>query len=365
MAEKIKTYKEKFRPLIFPKDHQKHNHAIEWWYFNGNLKTKNNKIFSYMHCLFSAKPKKIKIPVLSQIPLDTLFFSHYLLSDNKKRTKSKISPLCLMDKNSFQKPLFFAQYDNSCLIEEYQPGKYRIINDFVDLKLEEEKPLLLLNKKGFIDVKAKTTYYYSLPRLKTTGIVKQNNCWTEVEGISWMDHQWSQAPVIDEDQWTWFSIQLNDKTDLVVFSYGNKIKTFHSSLSAPKGEIRTTDRVNIKTGKVFYKSPKTKISYPLEYEIEIKDFDLKLNVKPLKKDQEMMFGPINYWEGSIKVKGILKGKKVEGLGFMELLPRIKDKNLIKIILKEYKNNSIIGHVKELSNLSAKSIYFLTDKLNKN
>ena len=364
MAKKMKTHEEKFRPLKFPKDHQKHNHAIEWWYFNGNLKAKNNKTFSYMHCLFSAKPKKIKIPILSQVPLDTLFFSHYLLSDNKKRMKSKISPLCLMNKNSFQKPRLFAQYDNSCLIEECGFGKYRVINDFVDLKMEEKKPVLLLNKKGFIDIKAKTTYDYSLPRLKTTGIVKQNNRWTEVEGISWMDHQWAQAPVVDEDQWTWFSIQLKDKNDLVVISYGHKIKTLHSSLSTPEREVQTSDKVDIRPKKMFYKSPKTKTSYPLEYDIEIKDFDLKLNVKPMKKDQEIIFGPINYWEGSIKVKGTLRGEKTEGLGFMEILPQIKDKNLIKIILKEYKNNSIIGHVKELSNLSAKSIYFLIDKLNK-
>ncbi|MCK9393580.1 MAG: lipocalin-like domain-containing protein [Candidatus Paceibacterota bacterium] len=359
----MKTYKETFTSIKFPQDEQKHDHIIEWWYFNGNLKAINGEEFFFMDCLFSAKTKKVNIPFIKNLPLKNIFFSHYLLA-NKEESKQKINPLCLVDKNNFQKPLLWINYDNGCLIEETAPFSYHIVNDFIDLKLESTKNPLLLNKNGFIDLEMKTTYYYSLTRLKTTGLVKTKSGWTEVKGLSWMDHQWAQTPLTSDDEWTWLSLQLDNNTDILCFVYGNRIKTCHASIIDEKGLITSTNNVSIKSIDTKYTSKLTKQTYQLHYSIEIPEYKISLETSPIKINQEMIFGAINYWEGGINIKGTIKNKPISGKGFMELLPPTKNKQILKAILQELKKNSLTENIREMANISSKAIYSLSEDLKK-
>jgi len=48
---------------------------------------------------------------------------------------------------------------------------------------------------------------------------------------------------------------------------------------------------------------------------------IKLKVEPLIKNQEMIFGTLNYWEGPLAVQGSFSGRKVTGQGFLELVGR--------------------------------------------
>ncbi|MCK9578105.1 hypothetical protein M0R01_01255 [bacterium] len=357
----MKTYKEKFIPIKFPQDEQKHDHIIEWWYFNGNLKTKNGENFFFMDCLFSAKTKKINIPFIKNFPIKNIFFSHYLLS-GEKISHSKINPLCLIDKNNFKKPLLWANYDNGCLIEETSPFNFHITNDFIDLKLESKKIPLLIDGNGFIDLGVKTTYYYSLTRLETTGLIKINNKWTEVSGLSWMDHQWAQTPLTNDDEWTWFSLQLDNGIDILCFLYGNKIKTSHASIINKEGKISSTNNVSIIPIGTKYTSKTTNTKYELEYQIEIPEYKISIKTSPIKKNQEMIFGTINYWEGGINLNGKMEGKKITGKGFMELLPQVQKKKIIKAVIQELKKNSIMENVKEMADISTKTILALSEEL---
>ena len=362
MAKRKKMeYKEKYRPIRFPEDEQKHDHIIEWWYFNGNLKAKNGKTFSYMNCLFAAKPDKVKIPFLKNNIIKNLFFSHYLLSNNDTNFENRTNPLCIIDPNSFSKPLLWANYDNSCLIEETEPFKYHIVNEFIDLRMESEKKPLLLNKTGFLDLEVKTTYYYSLTRLKTKGLIKEKGKWIPVEGISWMDHQWAQTPLTDDDKWKWFSIQLDNGCDIVCFIYGDEIKTGHASMIDKNNEIKATKKIEMIPSGIKYKNKKTGSEYELGYEIRIPEFKAVLKTFPFKKEQEMIFETIKYWEGGIKIEGKMEGKKVSGKGFCELVTEPRD-SITRYIIEKAKNP--IKNIETLSDLSAKSIYLLSQKRKK-
>ncbi len=335
--------KEKFKPIKFPQDEQKHDHSIEWWYFNGNLKAKDGRLFSYMHTLFAAKPKEVNIPFLRSVPLKTLYFSHYLLTDNKKhKFEKKIVPLCLVNSESFTKPLLWVQYDNSCLIEELTPFNYHLVNDFIDLNLKLIKKPLLLNKTGYLDLKTKNTYYYSLTSLETQGLLKVDDKWLSVSGLSWMDHQWSQSSFVRGDKWTWFSLQLENGMDVVCFVYGDNVLTAHASLIDKNSKTKFTDNVIIKPKGQKFLSKETGSEYYLNYEIFIPDFDMQLTVMPFNKKQEMIFGAINYWEGGIGIEGILKDKKIKGQGFMELVGSPMKKSALNIYLNKYKND-ILSH----------------------
>jgi predicted secreted hydrolase len=332
----MNNYREQFKPLKFPQDEQKHDHVIEWWYFNGNLKTADGRFFSYMNTLFATKPKLVKIPFLSKIPLKTLYFSHYLLTDNDQHEFShRINPICLVDPNSFTKPLLWAHYDNSCLIEETSLFNYHIINDFVDLHLKSLKKPLLLNATGFFDLQVKTTYYYSLTHLETLGLIKVDGQWLKVEGLSWMDHQWAQGPLIRGDKWTWFSIQLDTGDDLVCFVYGEEIKTYHASLLTKDNQAKFTDQVFLKPSSLKYYSKETGSEYQLGFDLDLPEFNLQLRIIPINEKQEMIFGSINYWEGGIKVVGFQAGNKISGQGFMELVGTPMKKNVMRVYLNKY------------------------------
>jgi len=350
-------YKEKYKPIKFPQDEQKHDHVIEWWYFNGNLRTRDGRHFSYMNTLFATKPKKVKIPFLEKIPLKNLYFSHYLLSDNKsKKFHNKLNPICLVNQNSFTKPLLWVMYDNGSLIDEYKPFCYKITNDYVDLKLCSTKKPLLLNKNGFLDLKIKTTYYYSLTNLETSGYIKHNNKWVEVIGKSWMDHQWAQAPLIRGDKWTWFSVQLDDNIEVVCFEYGDKNKTYHASMMDAKGNQKSTSNLMIKKlPKNKFKSIETGSEYQLGYEIYMPDWDLFFTVEPYNKKQEMIFGSINYWEGGISVKGHLRNKEIRGEGFMELVGSPMKKSALKIYLNKFKKELFSNKLSTLTEEISKKL----------
>lgn len=342
-------YKEKFKPLVFPRDEQKHNHIVEWWYFNGNLTSANGCSFSYMSALFATKPKLVKIPFLKNIPLKTLFFSHQLLADNSHHVFwDKVNPICLLDPNSFTKPLLWIEYDNSCLIEEYKLFNYHLVNDFVDLKMKSVKKPLLINDRGFIDLGVKTTYYYSLTHLITEGMIKVKGRWINVKGLSWMDHQWAQTPMTQDDKWIWFSLQLNNGWDIMAVIYGDEVKTSHASL-INNNKIKTTSNVFFKNLPIKYSSKETGAEYQLGYEIFLPDWDLKLTARPYNKVQEMVFGTINYWEGGMDIQGKLENKKISGQGFLELVGSPMKKSLMRVYLNKFEKSSWTDIKSKISN----------------
>lgn len=313
-----------------------------------------------MDCLFATKPNKLNIPFLKNINnklLRELYFSHYLLSDGSKIIKD-INPTCVVDKNSFTKPLLWVNYDNSCLIEETEPFKYHIVNKFIDVRMESEKSPLLIDKKGFIDLGIKTTYYYSLTRLRTKGIVKMNDEWIPVEGLSWMDRQWAQGPSMEDDIWTWFSIQLDNNTDLLCFVYGKNIKTYHACIVDAQGNARFTNKVIICDKEIKYQSKETGNTYQLGHNIVLPEFNLDLNIKPFKKEQEMVFGIIAYWEGGISVEGTINNKKVSGKGFCELVvPKIDPSKYLKS-----KAKSLRKTFRDVSDIATKSINYINSRI---
>lgn len=319
------------KKVKFPKDENAHDSMIEWWYFNGHLEDKKCNKYSFMECLFRASLKKIKIPLLNRLPLKNLYFSHSVISNLKsKESYPKVEYLNLVSNDSFSKPLLFVNFTNPIILEGYlnsviektSSNNYRLKTKDMELDMVSTKKPLLLAGTGHINVGSKNTYYYSLTSLKTTGRIKVNNKWVNVKGVSWMDRQWADVkyPQNEKDKWTWFSIQLNSKTEMVCGEYDTSGKKyFLASISLPNNKQEHAKDVRITPMEDSWKSPKTGVEYPTSWRIEIPSKKIDLTVKAIIKNQEMSFGTINYWEGPLEVKGIFKNKKAKGLGFMELV----------------------------------------------
>jgi len=211
----------KVKRVFFPQDEAEHNHIIEWWYFNGNLRDRRGNNYAYMNCLFKADIKRVKFPIISKfpIPVKILYSSHSILSDLKNRKfYPRINYAVWPSHDSFKDSTLFAKYGD-CLIKKTGKNKYRIKNENIDLRMTSMKPPMFGGGIGFLRFFGpESTYYYSLSNLKTEGTVTIDDKKIRVSGKSWTDHQWANS-TYDRARWkwTWFSIQLDNNTDIVSY----------------------------------------------------------------------------------------------------------------------------------------------------
>jgi predicted secreted hydrolase len=167
------------------------------------------------------------------------------------------------------------------------------------------------------------SYYTSLPRIATTGTVPAGGQTFNVEGLSWMDHEFSTSALgAEQAGWDWFTLQLDDNSELMVFQLRQADGTVDSfsggTLIAPDGSTRTLGPTDFRletTGQ--WRSPRTGASYPSSWVLTVPSADLRLAITPLLADQEMDIS-YTYWEGAVKADGTMMGKPASGSGFVEL-----------------------------------------------
>lgn len=342
----------KFRPIKFPRDESKHKCDVEWWYFNGHLQDAKGGRYAFMDCLFKVNPQRIKANFLKSalvkglVHKDEVYFAHHLVSDLKKRTKnSSIKYLCLPTKINFPNKKFAINYIAPLSqplgfvseMTKIDATHYHIKNENLDLYFETKKLPLLVGGRGFINLGDEETYYYSLTSLETRGTIYLNNKQIKVTGKSWMDHQWSD-PRHSKFLWTWFSMQLENGTEIICSNcVDGKNITFFASLVLKHGKTIHTDKFQLIDMNNHWTSPLTQAVYPLSWKIRIPKFKAEFLVTPAIKNEEMLYGFINYWEGPTIVKGRVKGKKVTGNGFLELEGYPIKISAMKLIKREIKS----------------------------
>ena len=324
----------KFTPLSFPKDESSHDSVIEWWYFNGRLKSEDGGEYVFMYCLFKADPTRVKLPFLDKLPVKNFYFSHSLISDiNKKTFYPNVYLYPEIDKESFNREEVFIKAQKDFLFEKIGDNKYSLKTPDLDLVLALKKEPLLIDGRGWIDLGAKDTYYYSLSNLEAKGKIKINGKEFSVEGKVWMDRQWSDGGYHPEDKWTWFSVQLENNTEVLCFEYGDKVKTKSATVSFPDGRQFFTRNVLFEPMGKIWQSPETKADYELSWLIKIPEINLKIKTSPCNNDQEIIFGNINYWEGGLDIEAEDGDSKIKGIGFMEMVGVPMRESLAKIFME--------------------------------
>lgn len=315
------------KPLQFPKDELRHNHGVEWWYWNGNLKDRQGNEYAFMHCLFRTDIQKFKTALNGKGPHIPFYFSHSVITDiARKKAYPHINYVAMTTKDSFKRKLLHVHYvnpiptasDRGSTITEPELFSYEMQTEQLDIRMTATKPPISLGENGYMTLRDSTTYYYSIPRLALEGSIKAGKEWIPVKGTAWMDHQWMN-PQFSRDSWSWFSIQLNDKTDIVCFKHSSaRGETDYGHISRPDGMQTRTKNVVLTPTKQWI-SRTTKTRYPLEWKIEMPDEQISLTATPRVKNQEMLFAGMHYWEGPIQITGTIGKKKIAGKGFMELV----------------------------------------------
>lgn len=161
------------------------------------------------------------------------------------------------------------------------------------------------SRKGTCDTCA--SHYYSIPRIRISGEVRDGTKIMPVTGLAWMDHEFmSNTLSADQVGWDWMGLMLKDGRNLTVFrlrsadggtSYASATVQRDGESAVVKGEDLT-----LTPGKVWV-SPRTGARYPLEWRVQIPGHGIDLVVKARAQMCEVGEGasevePV-YWEGPV------------------------------------------------------------------
>jgi predicted secreted hydrolase len=208
------------------------------------------------------------------------------------------------------------------------PARLRASADDIslDLTLRDLKGPVLQGDRGYSrkgPEPGNASYYYSLPRMATAGTVAVGGKTFQVDGLSWMDHEFSTSALgVDQTGWDWFSLQLDDDYELMVFQLrradGSPDPFSSGTLVAPDGSTRTLGPTDFRLETTAqWRSPRTGASYPSGWVLTVPAAELRLTIIPPLADQEMDVS-YTYWEGAVNAEGTMNGKPVSGSGYVEL-----------------------------------------------
>ena len=326
------------RSLVFPQDHGPHDDfRTEWWYYTGNLAADTDERFGYQLTFFrkALLPPDERATRPSDWAADQVYMVHFALTDvagGEHRSFERLGRGATGLAGAQAVP--YRVWLDDWSVEEFaggaagSPARLRASAKDIslDLTLRDLKGPVLQGDHGYSrkgPEPGNASYYYSLPRIATTGTVTVGGRTFDVDGLSWMDHEFSTSALgKDQAGWDWFSLQLDDGSELMVFQLrraDGSIDGFSSgTLIAPDGSTRTLgpgDFTLQPTGQ--WRSPRTGATYPSGWVLTVPTADLRLTITPHLADQEMNVS-YAYWEGAVKADGTIGDKPLSGNGYVEL-----------------------------------------------
>lgn len=324
------------RQISLPADHVSHpDFKTEWWYYTGHLETEAGRRYGYQVTFFRFGLRDRQRPKEEIPPLFTdLYMAHFALSDieDKKFLFRERLNRGYAGKAGASTERYLV-WNEDWRVEEKGGDQVIHVKDrgaALRLNLTSLKAPVLhgqrgLSQKGEGDGRA--SYYYSLTRLKTEGDLEVAGKKEKVRGLSWMDHEFGSNQ-LREDQigWDWFSIQLENNIELMLYLIRRKDGTPdpYSSGTLVYADGRTR-HLKLRDFQIEvlkrWKSSKSGGDYPMGWKIKVPSEELELNIEPFFAEQELNTEKstrVTYWEGAVRVDGIHNGRPVRGSGYTEL-----------------------------------------------
>ena len=321
-------------PWVFPDDFGPHpDYQTEWWYYTGNLISEDGRRFGYQLTFFrrGLSPAEDIIERESRWGGNQVYMGHFAISDIADNAHfsfekfSRSAPgLAGSDSNPFQ--VWLENWQVSQISDDEWQMVAAQEGIKIELKLKDEKGLIFHGDAGYsqkgVD-RGNASYYFSQTRLKSAGTIEIAGTEYDVSGLSWMDHEFSTS-ALSEDQigWDWFSIQLNDDMELMLFQIrrsDGSVDPFSSgTLIDADGEVIHIDRSQFEIDVLdTWQSPHSGAVYPSSWQIRIPGIGLNLDLQPYMADQELNLS-YAYWEGAVEATGRLGEQAISGSGYVEL-----------------------------------------------
>jgi predicted secreted hydrolase len=168
--------------------------------------------------------------------------------------------------------------------------------------------------------RGQASHYYSFTRLQTTGTLRIGDEKFAVNGQSWFDHEFGSNQ-LGENQtgWDWFSLQLDDGRELMLYQLRTKdggIDAFSSGTLVEKdGSNRHLKREDFHIVPTSNWTSPSGARYPAGWTLRVPNENIQLTVRPEFAAQELRTQTtgVDYWEGAVAVAGSASGR-----GYVEL-----------------------------------------------
>jgi predicted secreted hydrolase len=329
----------------FPRDHFNHpEFQTEWWYYTGNVRTAQGRRFGFDLTFFRQAVDRQSAPQ-GVWDLKDVWMAHLALSDLDGGQFLHTERLNRAGPGVAGADVHLARVWNGNWQAQWTMGPgitgggsqllQGIAGRFsFELSLRSEKPPVINGENGVSQKAAgigKASHYISLTRLATSGKIVLDGKQYTVEGVSWMDHEFFSHQ-LDGGQsgWDWFSLQLEDRTELMLFrlrrrdgSRGNLPENMLDPYSAGTyvdsgGSARHLGAADftLKPGKT-WTSAATGGSYPVEWVVEVPSLHLNAAIHTPLAQQEFT-GGTTYWEGAIDISATRAGRHLSGVGYLEM-----------------------------------------------
>jgi predicted secreted hydrolase len=308
--------------VSLPKDEAPHSAPVEWWYFSGHLSGKDAKgvvhSYGYEYVIFQIlglgpSPDYLADLSVTDLTSKTFQFAGKEASYSVPKTPDRFALHAggwTMSGGSGSDTLQAATPDDS-----------------LNLALRTNEPAVLEgNKCGYISLAPLgSSYYYSWTSLATAGTLVDHGVKLKVTGTSWMDHQWGPINLDSGGGWDWFSMQLSNGQQYMLFFIKNKkgqiVDTAGTRVADGGKDVTYLTAADIRerpTGS--WTSPATHIKYGSGWNVTVPGG--QLTVSPDLRDQEvdLLDQGLVYWEGDVTINGKIGGATVSGDGYTELNP---------------------------------------------
>ncbi len=306
--------------LVLPTDAGPHDALTEWWYYTGHLTSDaDGRAYGFEYTVFQVR----------RAGAPTGYLAHFAVSDSAGQRFSHQARFRQGDAaTAFPIDVSGWRLGRDGVADvidaAMQPGPGAEPPFELRLRLRDEKPPAL-HHGGYIDYgPAGGSYYYSRTRLAVSGdLARGGGAPERVSGLAWMDHQWGNFVVTAAGGWDWYSLQLDDRSELMLYVlrdasgqttglYGSQVQVDGSVRDLRPGSVSAEA-----TGS--WTSPHTGAVYPSGWRLTLAD-GAHLEVQPQLIDQELYFPQVSgqgsvmaYWEGAVTVSGARTG-----VGYVEL-----------------------------------------------
>ena len=319
--------------FVFPDDHEAHeDFRNEWWYFTGNLYDDNDRRFGYQLTFFRIAISPIEADRESEWATNQIYMAHFTISDVENEEFYCFEKLNrgALGIAGFQEEGFGVNVEDWYITgvgDGEFPWQLYAEKDDITLSIEVNplKDIVLQGDNGLsrksLD-EGNASYYYSITRLVTEGYIDIEGERYNVSGNSWLDREWSTSALSQEQAgWDWFSLQLDNGTDIVYFQLRYK-----DGSPYPYNEGLIVDAegntIRLGTGDIKLMVTKTWQSplggvYPIEWQAEIALLDKTVIIRAVFPEQELDLST-RYWEGAVNICEEEDPGKLIGIGYMEL-----------------------------------------------
>jgi predicted secreted hydrolase len=305
--------------ISFPRDAAPHDALTEWWYYTGHLTDTAGSEYGFEFVIFQ----------VTRANQPTGYLAHFAISDVGAQRFSHQARFAQTATPATGFPLEVSGWtldhhdSGDAIAAAMEPGAGAEAAYGLQLQLDDTGKPPALHHGGYITYPLDGgSYYYSRTRVSVHGTLRlPNGGPTEVSGIAWMDHQWGNFVIAARGGWDWYSLQLADNTELMLYVLrdGNgATSAVYGSYVGADGSVSElgADAVNSQAIDS-WTSPHTGAVYPSGWRLTLPD-GRRLVLTPQLADQELYFpgapsSVLAYWEGSVTVSG-----DTSGVGYVEL-----------------------------------------------